>query len=287
MIFSAIRFSKMIKLGHTLFALPFALSAIMLAYSEGKSLTLEICLYIILAFVGARAFAMGFNRIADRKFDAKNPRTKNRELAAGNISLIASIFYTFLFGTLLVFSAFMLNTLCFYLSFPALIFLAFYSYTKRFTSLAHYVLGFAIAMAPLGAWIAITSSMNLGIIIFSLALLFHISGFDLLYSLQDEKFDKANNLFSIPSKFGGRFAKKLSLITFAFALICLFATGFLFDLNFIYFLGISIVGFIYFSEHIIIKFSSLRHIKLVFFNMNACISLLIFIAITLSVLIEC
>jgi len=287
MLFSAIRFSKMIKLGHTLFALPFALSAILLAYRQGNSLSFETCFYIILAFIGARAFAMGFNRIADRKFDAQNPRTKNRELASGNISLFASIFYTAFFGLLLVFSAYMLNPLCFYLSVPALAFLAFYSYTKRFSALSHYVLGVAIAMAPIGAWIAITSSINLGIIVFSMALLFHISGFDLLYSLQDEKFDKENNLFSIPSKFGGRFAKRLSLMTFALALICLFLTGFLFDLNFIYFLGILIIGFIYFSEHIVIKFSALRHIKLVFFNMNVCISLLIFIAITLSVFIEC
>lgn len=279
---SLAKFSDMIKLGHTLFALPFALSALCLAYRCSATITPIQVLYIILAFAGARAFAMAFNRIVDRKIDALNPRTKNRHLPAKQISLQSAIFFTFLSAMIFCISAYMLNMLCFYLSFLALAILAFYSFTKRFSSFAHYFLGFAIAICPIGVSVALFGRIDFAFIPLSLALLFHISGFDLLYSMQDRDFDIKNNLHSIPAMYGNKVAKIMSLTSFMMASLCLIWLGISQNMPIIYFIVISIAIFVYFAEHIIIKLSGLKNIDIVFFQMNVAVSLLILAAMTLS-----
>ena len=174
-------YSRMIRLSHTIFALPFALSGLVLALREHQ-VTPAMVLWIITAMVGARSAAMGFNRIADADIDAENPRTAIREIPSGTITKREAFIFTIFSSALLIFAAAMLSEICFWLSFPLLGFLFFYSYTKRFTWLAHIYLGFAIGLAPVAVWIAIAGLPGLSVIILSLALMSHIAGFDILYA---------------------------------------------------------------------------------------------------------
>lgn len=275
----------MIKLGHTLFALPFVLSALCLAYKNGASITLPISIYIILAFCFARAFAMAFNRIVDRKFDAENKRTANRHLVTGQISVATAKFFTLICAILFCATTFFINNLCFYLSFVALFILALYSYTKRFTSLAHFFLGFAIAISPIAVGIALFGSIEFYMIILALGLLFHIAAFDLLYSMQDKDFDEKNHLHSIPSKYGYKTAKKLSALSFALASLAFIYLGINQDFPLYYYIITSVAITLYFCEHLVIKLTRLKNISLVFFEMNVIVSALIFIAIASATLI--
>lgn len=277
--FNAIyEYADMIKLGHTLFALPFALAGASLAYINGCQITPPLLLWIILAFTGARSAAMGFNRIADKIFDKENPRTASRALPAGRISAPAAFLFVALSLLLFFASAFMINRLCFILSFPALILLFGYSYCKRFTPYSHFVLGAALALAPIGAYLAVSGVFDFGILALGAALIFHISAFDIFYALQDMDFDKNNFLFSIPSKFGESLSLKICFILFILAAAMLFLTGFLFGLNFIYFAIICMVSLVYFSGFFVFKKAGLAKINAVFFNMNVSSSLLIFLA---------
>ena len=278
---SAVAYADLIKLGHTLFALPFALSAVCLAYIEGFSLSVPKICWIILAFGGARAAAMGFNRIVDRDVDALNPRTKNRPSVTGKISIAYAKVFTVISIAIFFVSALMINWLCFFLAFPALAVLLGYSYAKRFTFTAHYIVGIALAIAPVGAWIAIADSFSLKILTLSMGLLFNIASFDLIYALQDIDFDKSHKLHSIPAKFGRKITLILSGISFVIATIFLGATGVLFNLNAIYFVCVAIIAILYaLGEFAICKYGETKT-QLVFFYENVAVSLLIFIG-TLS-----
>lgn len=274
-------YGQMIKISHTIFALPFALSAVVLA-SRYTDITLYQIFFIILAMTGARSAAMGFNRIADKKIDKFNPRTSQREIPSGKISLKSAWFFVLFSSALFIFSAFMLGKLCFYLSFPVLFILLFYSYTKRFTSLAHIYLGFAISLAPLGAFIALTNSVNFGIIILSLTLLTYISGFDILYSCQDLFFDKENNLFSIPAKLGEKKAFFISDILHLITFICLVSLYFIFSMNYIFLLCIILTGILLIMEHIVVRPGKMEKIDLAFFNINSVVSITLFLGFFLD-----
>jgi 4-hydroxybenzoate polyprenyltransferase len=274
-------YGEMIKISHTIFALPFALSAVVLA-SRYADITLYQIFFIVLAMTGARSAAMGFNRIADKKIDKFNPRTSIREIPSGKISLKSAWFFVVFSSALFIFSAFMLGKLCFYLSFPALFILLFYSYTKRFTSLAHIYLGFAISLAPLGAFIALTNSVNLGIIILSLTLLTYISGFDILYSCQDLSFDRENNLFSIPAKLGEKKAFLISDILHLFTFLCLVSLYFIFSMNYIFLMCVILTGILLIMEHIVVRPGKMEKIDLAFFNINSVISITLFLGFFLD-----
>ena len=273
---SAVAYADLIKLGHTLFALPFALSALCLASLNGHSLSCSKIFWVILAFAGARASAMGFNRIVDRDVDALNPRTKTRPSVTGKISIADAKVFTIISTLVFFISALMINWLCFVLAFPALAVLLGYSYAKRFTFTAHYIVGVALAIAPVGAWIAVSGTFSPKILALSLALLFNIAAFDLIYALQDMDFDKSHKLHSIPAKFGRKFTLMLSGISFVIATTLLVATGILFNLNNFYFICVAIIAMLYaLGEFAICKYGETKT-QLVFFYENVAVSILIF-----------
>ncbi len=274
---NAAAYAEMIKIAHTLFALPFAFSAVCFAWAAGATVGAWQVLWIVVAFASARSAAMGFNRIADEKFDALNPRTKDRPICAGQIGMKQAAFFVVGSSALFVFAAWMLNDLCFYLSFPALAWLFFYSYTKRFTALAHFVLGFAIALSPAGAWIALCANLNWGIVLLSCSALFQISGFDLLYAIQDEKFDAENGLFSIPAKYGAKAAENLALLSFLLSCLCLFGVWKYFDCGATFLAAAIIAALIYAAGAALFKKFGLAKIGLVFFYMNVAISVTVLI----------
>ncbi len=191
-------YGRMIKFSHSIFALPFALSAVILA-TRTHSFSVWKFFWIVVAMVAARSAAMGFNRLVDADIDGKNPRTSMREIPSGHLTKSSTIRFIIISGAVFILSAAMLGKLCFYFSMPVLLLLLFYSYTKRFTWFCHIYLGFVISLAPLGAWVAMTNSMSLPIIFLSLALMTNIGGFDILYACQDLDFDAEEKLFSIPS----------------------------------------------------------------------------------------
>jgi 4-hydroxybenzoate polyprenyltransferase len=278
MIDKILSFGKMIKFSHTVFALPFALSAVILALQQYTIHVWDI-IWIILAMVGARSAAMGFNRIVDSLFDAKNPRTAQRAIPSGEISREQSIVFVIAFSLLFLFSSANLSIICLYCGMPVLLLLFMYSYAKRFTSLCHIYLGFVISLAPMGAWIAITKNFDWPILVVSLALLTHISGFDIIYACQDYNFDRNQGLFSIPVRYGIETALYISLFLHILCFLSFVTIYFLFDMNVIYILAVIIIGVALLIEHLIVKPDNLSHIPIAFFNINSAISLVFFAGI--------
>ena len=273
----------MIKFSHSIFALPFAFTAALIA-AEGIPGPWQI-FWITIAMIGGRSGAMGMNRIVDREIDAMNPRTENREIPRGAIKTWESLLFTVIAFALLVLAAYKLNPLCLKLSPLVLLVLATYSYTKRFTWLCHVVLGVALALAPLGAWIAIKGTFNLEILPLCFGVMFWVAGFDTFYGLQDMDFDKKQGLYSIPSIFGINasfwIARSFHLIT----IILLLSLAPLFDLGSFYMFGVLIAAGLMLYEHSIIKPSNLSKLNMAFFNMNGYISVTIFVFTLLNYLI--
>ncbi|MCD6332090.1 MAG: UbiA family prenyltransferase [Bacteroidales bacterium] len=204
---------SLIVFTHTIFALPFALTGFFLAIRyDGYPLYWMTFFWILLCMVFARSAAMGFNRWADRKWDAKNPRTAGREIPKGIITSRSALIFSLINGVLFIVSAGMLNRLCFYLSPIALFVILGYSYTKRFTRWSHLILGLGLSLAPIGAYLAVAQRFALIPLLFSLVVLTWVSGFDIIYALQDTEFDRANNLNSIPSKLGKKRALGVSVL---------------------------------------------------------------------------
>ncbi len=271
-------FGRMIKFSHTIFALPFAFSAIILAH-EQKPVTLSGLFWVIIAMIGARSAAMGFNRIVDAKYDAKNPRTAEREIPSGKITKGYAIVFVFLFSFIFILSAAMLGETCFSLSIPVLLILFFYSYAKRFTWLCHLYLGFAISLAPLGAWIAITGDFSFRICLLSLGLMTYIAGFDILYACQDIEFDIKTGLFSIPAHLGIEkalyIAKIFHIVSFFFFLLIYIA----FPLGVTYLSTVFFIALLFIIEHKLINQNDLSKINIAFFHMNSIISVILFLGI--------
>jgi len=269
-------YMRMIKFSHSVFALPFALTAALMA-ADGIP-GLGATFWIVVAMVGARSGAMGMNRIIDRKIDAENPRTSEREVASGKISVQSALLFSIVFFALLVLAAYMLNPLCLKLSPLAIAVVVFYSFTKRFTWAAHFVLGAALALAPLGAWIAIRGTMDMAVIPLVLAVAFWLPGFDVLYALQDEDFDRAHGLHSIPARFGTRKTLRLAFVLHGLTIAMLFITGFIFHMGAIYWVGMLAVTALFGYEHSLLKPDDLSRLDMAFFNMNGYISLAVFLA---------
>lgn len=274
---------RMIKISHSVFALPFAFTGALLAVSGIPSF--KQILWITIAMVSARSGAMGLNRIIDREIDAKNPRTKNREIPSGIIRVKDAIVFTILSFAVLLIAAYNLNPLCLKLSPFAIAAIFLYSYTKRFTWLSHLVLGIAISAAPLGAWIAVRGTFDLDIIPLSIAVIFWLAGFDILYALQDIEFDKSYGLHSIPQRFG---IKKALVLSRAFHFITwslLTVTGMIFHLNFVYWIGMFLVAGMLIYEHSLVKPDDLSKLDIAFFNMNGYISITVFLITLISVIL--
>lgn len=274
---------RMIKFSHSVFALPFAFTSALIAASGIPSL--KQMFWITVAMVGARSGAMGLNRIIDRNIDKDNPRTSGREIPRGIVKVSEAVAFVLLSFLLMVGAAYMLNPLCLMLSPVAIGVLLLYSYTKRFTWMAHLVLGLAISAGPLGAWIAVTGSLDYMILPLVLAVIFWLAGFDVLYALQDIEFDRKYGLFSIPQRFGIRrslfIARFLHGVTFGLLVL----NGLLFGLGKFYGIGMFVVAGLFLYEHSLVKEDDLSKLDMAFFNMNGYISMTVFIATLTEVMI--
>ncbi len=262
---------EMVKVAHTVFALPFALMGGFLA--AGGIPSARTIFYIVLAMVGGRSAAMGFNRLVDADIDAKNPRTRDRAIPKGEVSKPMAAVFIFMSVVLLELSAAKLNPLCLKLS-PVLLLLLFsYSYTKRFTWASHIVLGMCLGAAPLGAWIAVTGEIDPRILIISLAVLFWVAGFDVLYSLQDVEFDRKEGLRSIPGVLG--IGKSLWVARgFHFVMAALLLVGYYsFGLGWWFLAGWGICCAVLVYEHSILRENDLSRLNVAFFNLNGFISI--------------
>jgi 4-hydroxybenzoate polyprenyltransferase len=275
---------EMIKFEHTLFALPFAFIGALLA-RKGIPTAWQAA-WIIAAMVGGRSAAMTFNRIVDFQYDKLNPRTSGRALPRGTLSMQFAVAFTIAMSALFVFSAWQLNWLCFYLSFPTLAILLLYSYTKRFTSLSHIVLGFAVGCAPLAAWVAIRGEFAWPPILLSAAVMFWVAGFDLIYALQDVDFDRKTKLFSLPSKIGIASALRVSMLFHALTVLLLTGTATLANLGWIAYVGIAIVAGILYWEHRLVTPHDLSRVNVAFFNLNGYISILLLLTFAGDILIK-
>jgi 4-hydroxybenzoate polyprenyltransferase len=265
---------RMIKFSHSIFALPFAFTAALIAASGVPSM--RQIFWIIVAMVGARSGAMGLNRIIDHKFDRDNPRTADREIPRGAISRSEAAGFVVLSFGFMVLAAHMLNPMCLILSPVAISVLFIYSYTKRYTWAAHFVLGLAISAAPLGAWIAIRGTLDPAILALATAVIFWLAGFDVLYALQDIDFDRSYGLFSIPQRFGIRWSLNLARSFHVISFCLLLANGALFRLGSLYWTGMSVVAGLFLYEHSVVAEDDLSRLDMAFFNMNGYISMAVF-----------
>jgi 4-hydroxybenzoate polyprenyltransferase len=269
---------EMIKFSHTIFAFPFALMGVVLAtLANGTLPSFGQVFWICLAMVGARSGAMGLNRLIDAKIDAENPRTAERHIPAGQVSILEAICFIAVSLAVLMVAAWMLNPLCFYLAPVAIGFFVLYAYCKRFTHYAHLVLGICLAAAPIGAWIALRGDIGWPVISLGLAVLFWVAGFDIFYALQDYEFDVERGLHSIPSRLG---VKKSFWLTEVFHFLMIFFLLLVYPgsgLGMIYLFGVAVVAGMLIYEHSLVKPDDLSKLDAAFFNMNGYISVTIFV----------
>lgn len=277
-------FLEMIKFSHTVFALPFALTGALLA-ARGLPGWRQI-LWIILAMVGARTAAMGLNRLIDADIDARNPRTAGRAIPAGLIGKGMTLVFICASLALLLVAAAQLNPLCLKLAPLAVFFLVLYSYCKRFTSLAHVVLGVCLAAAPIGAWLAIRGTIDPPALILGGIVLFWVAGFDILYALQDLEFDRTAGLHSIPVALGVNGSLWAARLFHLVMLVLLAALWLVMGLGGIFLAGIVVVAAMLAYEHWLLRRGDLTKLDAAFFNMNGYISVAILIFAALEVLVR-
>ena len=268
-----VTFGRMIKFSHSIFAMPFALAAFFLA-TRRDGFSPEKLLWVIVAMVGARSAAMGFNRWLDADIDAKNPRTAKRELPMGALSRPQVLAFVLVASAALVVAAWRLNPLCLALSPIALAVVFGYSYTKRFTLLSHAVLGLALAMAPIGGWLAVRGQFDLTPFPIGLAVLFWVGGFDILYSCQDVDFDRKESLHSIPARLGVPRALILARLAHVAAIVCLLLVPLVEPLHWAYFAGCGLMAALFAYEHSLVKADDLSRIDAAFFTVNGWIGVL-------------
>jgi len=274
----------MIKIEHTLFALPFAFLGAVLA--AGAIPAWRVAFWIVVAMVGARSCAMAFNRIVDREFDRRNARTSDRALASGALSVRFAWTFTILSALLFLLAAVMLNRLTLLLAPLALASLFFYSYTKRFTALSHVVLGWCLCIAPTGAWIAVRGSLDSSVpLLLSLVVLLWTAGFDVLYACQDYDFDKATGLRSIPARIGIARALTVSRGLHAAAFLALVVLFFQTKLGWLALVGVAITGLLLVYQHRLVRADNLSRLNAAFFTTNAFVSVILFITFGGAVLL--
>lgn len=277
---------EMIKFEHTLFALPFAFLGMMLA--AGGWPPWRTVLWIVVAMVGARSAAMGFNRLVDRKIDAANPRTSGRALPAGQVTPVAVAAFVIASAALLILAAWQLNPLALALSPVALVILFLYSYTKRFTWASHLILGLSLAGAPLGAWIAVRGDVQATPLILAGAVLTWVAGFDVLYALQDLDFDRRTGLYSIPARFGAKGALWISAALHAgtLALLALLPRVYPPGLGTWYWVGWTGCLLLLLYQHWVVRPGDLSRLNAAFFNANGALSVWLFAATALDILLS-
>jgi 4-hydroxybenzoate polyprenyltransferase len=280
------KYFSLIKFSHTIFAMPFALIGFFLA-SQSYTFQWFTLIYVILCMIFARSAAMAFNRYIDRNIDKANPRTSEiREIPNGSISANSALLFVIINSFLFISTTYFINTICFYLSPIALLIILGYSYTKRFTALCHLILGLGLSLAPIGSYLAVSGEFNIIPIFFSVAVLFWVSGFDIIYSLQDEDFDKEKKLHSIPVIIGTKHALQLSKFFHFFTFSALSIVGSLGDFGGYYWIGFWVFSALLIYQHTLIKENDLSKINLAFFTTNGIASIIFGIFVILDLLIN-
>jgi 4-hydroxybenzoate polyprenyltransferase len=305
------KYLSLVKFAHTIFALPFALIGFFLGIKSptgilfgqsnlnmrigwGYDITnFVICKMIILKFllvllcmITARSAAMAFNRYLDAQFDAKNPRTAVREIPAGIIKPGNALAFVIINCLLFTVATFFINSLCFFLSPVALFVILFYSYTKRFTALCHLVLGVGLSLAPIGAYIAVTNQFAVLPILFSFAVLFWVSGFDIIYALQDEAFDAANQLHSIPVALGKVKALRLSELLHVLSAACVLFAGYYGTFGLWYWIGTAFFTALLVYQHLLVKPNDLSKVNMAFFTTNGIASVVFAVFVLLDIFLK-
>ena len=279
------KYLSLVKFSHTIFAMPFAMIGFFLGtiqtnrsqiiglnwstqtWDSWQVLSLKFFL-VLVCMVTARSAAMAFNRYLDRSFDAKNPRTAIREIPKGIILPNSALRFVILSSTIFVLAAFCINPICFFLSPVALFVILFYSFTKRFTALCHLVLGLGLSLAPIGAYLAVTGHFSLLPVLFSLAVIFWVSGFDIIYALQDIDFDQSQNLYSIPSLLGIKNALKVSELLHVLSAAAVITAGFYGEFHWLYWVGILVFCGMLIYQHAIVKPNDLSKVNIAFMTAN-------------------
>ncbi|PQV62571.1 4-hydroxybenzoate polyprenyltransferase [Abditibacterium utsteinense] len=275
---TARNYLELVKFSHTIFALPFALASMLIAAHGFPAL--RIFGWILAAMIGARTAAMGFNRIVDRQIDAQNPRTQNRELPAGKVSLKGAISLVIVASLLFFFAAYQLNFLALLLSPITLSMLFFYSFCKRFTSFSHFVLGLCLGIAPVGAHVAVTGKIDFASCVLAAAILVWTAGFDIIYATMDIDFDQKAGLHSMVSKLGVSRALGFAKWLHALFLVFLFAFGILANLGAVFSLAVALIAAFLVYEHSLVHPDDLRRVNAAFFTVNGTISVFFLLVVT-------
>jgi 4-hydroxybenzoate polyprenyltransferase len=276
-----LEYFELIKFEHTIFALPFALSGMLLAIPS-KFPEITTFIWVLLAMTGGRTAAMSLNRLIDAEIDKKNPRTSNRAIPSGRIKKF-SVFILAMFSfAVMIFAVWQLPLICKQLLPLAIFILVIYSFTKRFTNLSHFVLGCALGAAASGGWLAVSGKFSIPVILWGLSVVFWVAGFDIIYAIQDIKFDRENKLFSIPAWLGIGKSLLASKIFHLITVILLIILGLVYTVGIFYWIGVVFVACMLFWEHSLLKKNNISKINAAFFNVNGYVSIGIFVFILLD-----
>ncbi|NNV56639.1 UbiA-like polyprenyltransferase [Limnovirga soli] len=301
---------SLVKFSHTIFAMPFAMIGFFLGVMQtnffvkdqavspvpGLHFNTELItittnqfiikfLLVLICMVTARSAAMAFNRYLDRSFDAKNPRTAIREIPKGIIAPGSALRFVILNCVLFITATFFINSICFYLSPVALFVVLFYSYTKRFTPLCHLVLGLGLSLAPIGAYLAITGQFDVLPVLFSLAVIFWVSGFDIIYALQDVEFDQSQQLYSIPAVLGKSGGLRVSKVLHLLSAVCVIAAGVYGGFHWLYWVGIAVFTGMLFYQHSLVKPNDLSKVNIAFMTANGIASVVFGVLVIADLLV--
>ncbi len=285
---------SLVKFSHTIFAMPFALIgffiAVPIAHGSMEALwnvkMVQKLFLVIICMVTARSAAMAFNRYLDRHFDAKNPRTAIREIPAGILSAESALLFVIVNCLLFVASTYFINSICFYLSPVALFVILFYSFTKRFTVLCHLVLGIGLSLAPIGAYLAVTGHFDWLPILFSMAVIFWVSGFDIIYAMQDVDFDQSEQLYSIPGMLGKARGLRVSELLHVLSSVCIIVAGFAGNFHWLYWIGVVVFVGMLIYQHLLVKPNDLSKVNIAFMTANGIASVVFGILVITAVFLQ-
>ncbi len=266
------QYGKLVMFSHTIFSLSFAVVSMVLA-SKGIP-DIKTVFFILVCFLGARTGANAINRVIDAEIDARNPRTKGRQIPRGEVKKGEVVAFTAVCFLIMLYGAYRLNIICLMLSPVALVLLTGYSYTKRFTFLCHFILGVTCACAPVGAWLAVRGSLSLLPLFLGAANTLWVAGFDIIYGCQDYDFDRENGLHSVPVQFGVKNALKIAALLHTVTLICLIAAGILSpELGIVYFIGIAIIAGFFVTEYRMVSPENLVNVNIASYSVNQLVSI--------------
>jgi len=269
------KYFSLVLFAHSIFALPFAFIGFFLAvHTTNHPFNWFLLVLMLICMVTARSAAMAFNRYLDRDIDALNPRTAMRDIPAGRISANGALLFTIMNGILFIAATYFINPICFYLSPVALFVVLFYSYTKRITPLCHLVLGVGLGLAPLGAYLVVTGMFHIVPVLYALSVLFWVGGFDIIYALQDEEFDRTHHLHSIPAYFGKKGALRISEIFHVLSAICIIIPMFYMHLSWFYVTGVVFYCCLLVYQHLIVSPTDLRRVNRAFMTTNGMASVI-------------